>query len=100
MSDESFTEEEITGLLTRLEHVEGLSERQQTLLNAIVKMFKDVEAAEIPAPEPVDRIPFESTFLPGRAKVVMDYANPESDSESPTAKYPQIAQYITRTTHP
>jgi hypothetical protein len=91
---------EITDLLAKLAHVEGLTERQQTLLNAIVQMFKDVEEVSIPDVPAPDRLPFIAEFLPGKAQAVIDYASLDSDSESAPGKHAQIAQYITRSIHP
>jgi hypothetical protein len=94
------TVEEITDLLAKLEHVDGLTQRQQTLLDAIVQMFKDVQEVSIPdLPDP-GRLPFITEFLPGKAQAVIGYANLDSDSESAPGKHAQIAQYITRSIHP
>lgn len=99
MSDETYTEAEVRDLLEKLEEVDGLTEREQALLNAIVKMFKDVKHVVIDTqPEP-PLVAFETEQLPGKAKLVMDYADPDSDSESSSGTHSQIAQYITRSPH-
>lgn len=100
MSEEQLSAEEITELLdTITTAASGLQPNQQALLKAIIKMFKEVENAEIPLPEPTSRLSSDDDFLPDRAKVVMDYANPASDSEGPNPLYSQVAKYITRSPH-